>query len=572
MSIGDLPPELIAQIVSEIPEFERRALLACSLSSSMFRHACQERLHRRIELSAAKSLSVAKHFAENPQFSLHVIVISFDASKNHGANTDKLDAAAQWEGCDEGMVNILLDWCAQRPPGSICSLSVLNLRYMPAAIMRRLLLCAPKIATFDSIKLANEETGGPIPPLELGSNAGMVELSAPGSGAVLTLLVQPACRFLIHSLCSLDVHLHSPSTIRPLTALCAAAANTLQYINLNETVFDYMTGEAYLPQQGFQFPSHLPQLRHLNMWIEKGFIDGTFEPPWLVPDTLLPLLAPSVAPLLQRVTIGVGLDLPDDSCDWPADTGAACPFGQGLLHLLDEAFVNHPALDYVQWKYCPISDVSTMLAGDPEDRLTEAFVSEMRAGLVKSLEKGLVELVDEIEEWIRLRRGLASNHNNLKVQKCHQQIYLSLVARAPSTPTGTFTVPPLDALYDQLSPVTPELLLGDWLGGDFDTGHPTTRALRAVNWAGKTFRTTEDVDPVVVWRDGKRVWMEKYGRARIREVKFRGLVSAAMVYDAHPIIDHFRCVDENTVAGYMDVKGAPPGYHFYLTRIQAAKL
>jgi hypothetical protein len=35
----------------------------------------------------------------------------------------------------------------------------------------------------------------------------------------------------------------------------------------------------------------------------------------------------------------------------------------------------------------------------------------------------------------------------------------------------------------------------------------------------------------------------------LREVKFRGVVSAAMIYDTQPVIDHFRLADANTVAG-----------------------
>jgi len=45
-----------------------------------------------------------------------------------------------------------------------------------------------------------------------------------------------------------------------------------------------------------------------------------------------------------------------------------------------------------------------------------------------------------------------------------------------------------------------------------------------------------------------------------------------MVYDIQPIIDHFRFVDENTIAGAMDVRSGLTGgddltYYFYLTRL-----
>jgi hypothetical protein len=49
-------------------------------------------------------------------------------------------------------------------------------------------------------------------------------------------------------------------------------------------------------------------------------------------------------------------------------------------------------------------------------------------------------------------------------------------------------------------------------------------------------------------------------------VKFRGVVSAAMIYDTKPIIDHFRLGDANTVAGAMDTRLMPEAttYYFYL--------
>lgn len=55
---------------------------------------------------------------------------------------------------------------------------------------------------------------------------------------------------------------------------------------------------------------------------------------------------------------------------------------------------------------------------------------------------------------------------------------------------------------------------------------------------------------------------------QIREVKYRGVVSAAMVYNKAPIIDVFRYVDEHTVIGAMDHKDTRQfgTYYFYLTR------
>ncbi len=63
--------------------------------------------------------------------------------------------------------------------------------------------------------------------------------------------------------------------------------------------------------------------------------------------------------------------------------------------------------------------------------------------------------------------------------------------------------------------------------------------------------------------------MVKANLCQLREVKFRGVVSAAMVYDSQAIIDHFRKVDEDTVAGAMDTRLMPEAgtYYFYLKRL-----
>jgi hypothetical protein len=56
---------------------------------------------------------------------------------------------------------------------------------------------------------------------------------------------------------------------------------------------------------------------------------------------------------------------------------------------------------------------------------------------------------------------------------------------------------------------------------------------------------------------------------QLREVKYKGVVSAAMIYDNQPIIDHFRKVNDEVVAGVMDtklMKGCGL-YYFYLTKM-----
>ncbi|KAI8169321.1 hypothetical protein K4K49_000688 [Colletotrichum sp. SAR 10_70] len=139
----------------------------------------------------------------------------------------------------------------------------------------------------------------------------------------------------------------------------------------------------------------------------------------------------------------------------------------------------------------------------------------------------------------------------------------------PSKTEGSVKEADVAAVFDQLKPVSPNQLIGQWEGGSFDTGHPTHQQLRTFKWAGKDFRSVDDVDPIMVYGDeGKRTWLSDYGHARIREVKYRGVVTAAMVYDKFPIIDAFRYVDENTVIGAMDTKDLKDAgtYYFYLKR------
>lgn len=137
---------------------------------------------------------------------------------------------------------------------------------------------------------------------------------------------------------------------------------------------------------------------------------------------------------------------------------------------------------------------------------------------------------------------------------------------------GPIEAAEIAAVFDQLKPIPPEFLIGKWKGFSFDTGHPAHQILDTLKWAGKDYRSVDDVDPIMIYDDsGKRTWYSEYGHARIREVKFRGTVSAAMIYDKFPIIDVFKYVDDNTVLGAMDNKDFPADageYYFYLKRFE----
>lgn len=126
------------------------------------------------------------------------------------------------------------------------------------------------------------------------------------------------------------------------------------------------------------------------------------------------------------------------------------------------------------------------------------------------------------------------------------------------------------ALFDSLPAVGEEELLGEWAGGLVPTGHPGEAMLDQLRWAGKTFRGRDDVDPIVVHdASGARAASDVMGAATIRMVEFRGVVTATMVYDKHPVFDHFRRLDDGTLLGVMDRKGEEHPLVFTLTRSAA---
>ena len=61
------------------------------------------------------------------------------------------------------------------------------------------------------------------------------------------------------------------------------------------------------------------------------------------------------------------------------------------------------------------------------------------------------------------------------------------------------------------------------------------------------------------------------GLASLWEVTFRGEPTATMTYDALPVFDHFKVVDDRTVMGIMNGKlepvfGTADPYYFWLER------
>ncbi len=135
----------------------------------------------------------------------------------------------------------------------------------------------------------------------------------------------------------------------------------------------------------------------------------------------------------------------------------------------------------------------------------------------------------------------------------------------------------LDAFWTTLEPVSIDFMIGEWKGGEFVTGHRSNGFLKRLNWFGKTFHSASDAKPLVCLdADGNtfsNVEAMK-GEASLWLEDFRGEVTASMVYDGAPVHDHFKKVDESTVMGIMNGKGAlddssgsPRHLYFYLQRV-----
>ncbi|KXO99286.1 DUF4334 domain-containing protein [Tsukamurella tyrosinosolvens] len=128
----------------------------------------------------------------------------------------------------------------------------------------------------------------------------------------------------------------------------------------------------------------------------------------------------------------------------------------------------------------------------------------------------------------------------------------------------------LAGLFAQLEPVSIAFLLGDWRGGELPSGHPMDGSLGRARWYGKSFVSENDVQPLVCLDEhGEKfsnVALGK-GEATLRLIDFDGTVTASMVYDGQPVIDHFAKVDDDTVMGVMTGKKlAAPYFYFYLER------
>lgn len=156
------------------------------------------------------------------------------------------------------------------------------------------------------------------------------------------------------------------------------------------------------------------------------------------------------------------------------------------------------------------------------------------------------------------------------------------------------------AFFDSRPPAQLADLMGNWRGGGLHTGHPMDGLLEVTGWRGKRFESPEIAHPLV-FEDHRGQFsvnpalvplksagsitsmlnnelLAKAGRrairllattkpvARLRMMDYRGVHTATMSYDAQPINDHFRLVDEDTLIGAMDMRGDASPFFFTLRR------
>ncbi|KPH04269.1 GXWXG domain-containing protein [Rhizobium acidisoli] len=161
------------------------------------------------------------------------------------------------------------------------------------------------------------------------------------------------------------------------------------------------------------------------------------------------------------------------------------------------------------------------------------------------------------------------------------------------------------AWFRTLPPVLPTEMVGIWRGEGISSGHPLDGVLENLNWFGKRFHADFRADALLFqWQPGRLVPIEpsvfpirlvlrfaSFGRTFIARnwfsylerafrakgptatVKLRSVdfnETAAMVYDRQPIVDYFRRIDDNEVAGMMVVKGDDRCYFFRLHRVDNA--
>jgi hypothetical protein len=188
-----------------------------------------------------------------------------------------------------------------------------------------------------------------------------------------------------------------------------------------------------------------------------------------------------------------------------------------------------------------------------------------------------------------------------KWQTSAQPVRHALTTRGRSLDVGRSAVEE-DRLVRLAASVLPNEMIGIWRGEGISSGHPFDGVLENLQWFGKRFHADLRADALLFqWRPGRLVpiepsffpirtvirfgafgrtsvarnwfsYLNKMVRARgtTASVKLRmvdGEETAAVVYDRQPIVDYFRRIGDDELAGMMVVDGDERRYFFRLRRV-----
>ena len=132
----------------------------------------------------------------------------------------------------------------------------------------------------------------------------------------------------------------------------------------------------------------------------------------------------------------------------------------------------------------------------------------------------------------------------------------------------------LAELWRSLPPVATEAMVGLWAGGLFDTGHEFNRRPSMPHWFGKDIRGDAEAWPDVMIDDEGELYAAPI-RGTLRMIDFRGVPTAALVYDDELVMDHFAWIDPDTRLGVMDRavdREADSWLYFWLERRPPARV
>lgn len=140
--------------------------------------------------------------------------------------------------------------------------------------------------------------------------------------------------------------------------------------------------------------------------------------------------------------------------------------------------------------------------------------------------------------------------------------------------TGRIDQAQLADFWASQPPVTTAEMVGLWAGGLFDTAHQFNLRSSMPSWYGKEIRGDAEAWPDVMV-DAQGELYATATRGTLRMVDFRGVPTAALVYDDEPVMDHFVWVDPDTRLGVMDRaadREADSWLYFWLERRPPARV